>query len=801
MKRRASYNTDSDYSDSDKDDLSAASSAQHEQLTTELQGRIKYDDPSVFRRLRIDEEEAAVIDHCHERYQEEQERHLKMLLQVTGQAEEALRTSDAVQDSDEKGRKRKRKKAERDYEKKMYAPLENIFTFLQNFGRGNAGALREFTLAASTTVQLPPARAAEAYTPGLTAFRPDFNLLDIDEVGDGPFWDKCVGFAEIKVNAENNRRPRDESTTGTVKDAILQCANYARYHMAFRPFWNFSITLLITGTDFRIMIVDHDGVVLSPIHSIYDDGPPPHRVSKERNAKTFVRVVRALTQRLTDYQLGQDPSVTPVTRDELKNYLQMSSIPDDVRANVRSEGENYYPSYRLSRFGNERRTWCTVGPPIWTALSLIGRGTEVWRVLELLESDGGWTFEGNIHVLKSAWRNPLKLAETEVYKLIEDFKSEDPHFPPGIATHLYGNDVFYCEDALADKWVKITIAHIRGYAEDPENPSKVLHRILLPRVGEPLWKYTDELQLLNAFRSIIEAHKYLCNKGILHRDISPGNMLLWPNGDDSSGFLTDYDMAHVDRALRDHLVVQEAISTTNRNLDPSGRHAMKDDIIRSSGDRASSRPGGVAITGTLQFMALELLQGIKDKEVIQHTQVHDLESIAYVLGYTVLRRLINTPLCPETLNQGFCQYFGGMSVQDIINQRIDRQPLSWISPNKVTTSDSAVINERFAFISKHVSRPLGEVLFGLEEKFEAIRRASRREGFTSVFSGGNMKSGNEEPMSHDFFLGSLKQAIDDLNQQPSLVKRFNPEQETLRPLSMPQSGSDKPSKKKLRQDK
>ncbi|KAH9935475.1 uncharacterized protein B0H18DRAFT_951014 [Fomitopsis serialis] len=711
--------------------LAANSSAQHELLKPELLGHVKYDDPSVFRRLQIYDEADADIDHCHEEYQKQQGQHLHRLRQISGDISKAVNKEGDIQDDS-------KKKVEREHEKMMYNPL--------NFGNDNVGALREFKFAVNTAVLLPPSRCAEAYTPGVAEFRPDFNLLD--KTADGPFWDSCAGFAEIKVKEEENSLPRTESS---IKAAILQCADYARYHMAFRPFWIFSVTLLITGTVFRVMIVDRDGVVLSPLHSIYDDNKS-RDPGRQPDAKTFVRVVRALTRRLTDYQLGQDPSVTPVTRDELSGYLQEgSSIPASVESVIHLEGGDYYPSYRISRFGKDSGTWCTVGPPIWVSLSLLGRGTEVWRVVELCQSGGKWVLTGDIHILKSAWRNPLKLAETDVYNVIAGLKREaddadertksasgaadqdkKPTFPAGIATHRYGSDVFYYKDPQT--WSKITTANLRGDADDPNCPSKALHRIILPMVGQPLWKYTDELQLLNAFYAIVEAHQYLCEKGILHRDISAGNMLLWPGGA-AAGFLYDFDMADVVRSLIDHLTTQEAVGPVKRVVDSRfGKAVMTEGSVRSRVDYTTSRQQGVPVTGTLQFMALGLLRAVHAGTQVPHVSAHDLESIAYVLGYTVLRRLVTAKKAGKIL------YSSG---------RQSRRPVHFQVPFQVHEDD------------QH----------------------------------------DEEPITHAFFLNLLKQAINTLQQNPWMVKKFNPEVDTLRPLSTPQSGSDKPSKKRARVNK
>ena len=81
--------------------------------------------------------------------------------------------------------------------------------------------------------------------------------------------------------------------------------------------------------------------------------------------------------------------------------------------------------------------------------------------------------------------------------------------------------------------------------------------------------------------------------------------------------------------------------------------------------------------GTLQFMALALLSAVSRKKPLEHTPGHDLESIVYVLGYTVLRRVVSSTGCPKSLEELFKSCFGKGIVQDIASERNNYQPLSW----------------------------------------------------------------------------------------------------------------------------
>lgn len=113
--------------------------------------------------------------------------------------------------------------------------------------------------------------------------------------------------------------------------------------------------------------------------------------------------------------------------------------------------------------------------------------------------------------------------------------------------------------------------------------------------GDTINGFKTVEQLLKTLRDAIEAHWSLLDKGrILHRDISPNNILMTGDGSDGlKGMLIDLDLA--------------------KFLD--------------------GKPSGAQhITGTIQFMAIEVLRGV------DHTYRHDLESFFYVLLWLCAQR-------------------------------------------------------------------------------------------------------------------------------------------------------------------
>ncbi|KAL1954026.1 hypothetical protein VTO42DRAFT_1804 [Malbranchea cinnamomea] len=119
--------------------------------------------------------------------------------------------------------------------------------------------------------------------------------------------------------------------------------------------------------------------------------------------------------------------------------------------------------------------------------------------------------------------------------------------------------------------------------------------LVISPAGRPIYEYAEPLELLEALRDAITAHKSLYMDGkILHRDISENNIIITdPKKTGFAGMLIDMDFAK---------------------------------------ELGSGRSGAGCRTGTLEFMAIEVLLNI------DHTYRHDLESFFYVLLWQCGRR-------------------------------------------------------------------------------------------------------------------------------------------------------------------
>ncbi|RPD53719.1 hypothetical protein L227DRAFT_557267 [Lentinus tigrinus ALCF2SS1-6] len=456
--------------------------------------------------------------------------------------------------------------------------------------------------------------------------KPDFVIADVDDprlvktaraatvpstsvslrtppyLGKKVYWRNCFSFIELSP------AHADESQTeaGNANKTLVQGIDYSRYVFRSHPFNLFVYGVFVSGNNFCVGRFDRLGTLLSP----------DHRLTEGEGLSLFLKVVARLLWEMSRKDLGEDPTVS--------------------RISGRTDGKEY-PQYKVTMGGKEdTRAWITVGPPIWVSSSLLGRGTVVWRVLS----------EGTRlpSILKIAWRSSNRKPELQIYDEIERIlKEKNVAYPHNMARALTGGDVRLNKQTLMSVRAlrgndALTPPEIRGISD------RVLHRVSLQKVGKPLWEYTSLEQFLRAIIGAVEAHKTLADNGIIHRDISAGNILIevfpdFENGtmleldiDETCGFLTDFEFASV------------PLPETRKTY----------------------------VAGTAIFMAQSVLEAVLDKKPIVRTAVHDVESFCWVILYAIYKHAIddtNVVKNIPNLKQEFRGLFAAYSIQNLLNRR------------------------------------------------------------------------------------------------------------------------------------
>ncbi|KIO16439.1 hypothetical protein M407DRAFT_188937 [Tulasnella calospora MUT 4182] len=146
---------------------------------------------------------------------------------------------------------------------------------------------------------------------------------------------------------------------------------------------------------------------------------------------------------------------------------------------------------------------------------------------------------------------------------------------------------------------------------------RVLLRFVFKGKGRSLNQAENSAELLQAAVQWIDGLIDLDEKGIIHRDISYGNLLL--PSESGGAKIIDLGLSHLKNAAKS---IKEFASDDDENYDeaisgcPHAHHH---------------------ITGTLPFVAHDLLYALWRAQSCEHTLYHDVESIFWVLLYVCLK--------------------------------------------------------------------------------------------------------------------------------------------------------------------
>ncbi|KAJ8522304.1 hypothetical protein ONZ45_g1106 [Pleurotus djamor] len=611
----------------------------HSALEAELSERVMVDSEQIMCRLHIEDVSESFIADFLANFEQRQRDAISSLKALVADAEDSANP--------------RSKKSE---EKAICLYLENILDDITEFESGPAQRCFNNT----HNVKLK----GEAHLSGFPAVSPDFRCGKRVAPGDPYTWRGMDSFLEVKPTSAQGLVPKSADPK-EVAQTLAQTADYARLHLSSRPFQLFSIAVVVSCSKFVVAIFDRDGVTVSSDFDMWQD------------IEVFVRVIRQITHGLSPIELGQDPSVQELSAESpLFNNVRTKQVELGVPPATLS-----FPSYLLtcpSQLKPRPTTpfdpmaesctsnlWVTIGPPIWTSLSLCGRSTSVWRVT--LVEDGNIVNINEIRVLKNSWRRSNRDSESDIYQSIGTH-------PSGVAEFLQGGDVMFPGTTNV-----IRVDHLRNPNQAPgsyKQVTAILHRLVLNTTGRALWEGDSFLDIVKGVRAAVKGHQDLCNQDILHRDVSPGNVLLSaesPPKPGKEGFLTDLDFARIQTIVKHD--IQEHLLTDGS-------------VVRSKHTRWGDAKRGVEMTGTVQFMAISLVNGLVSNIVVEHVVHHDVESFIWVLAYAAARLMFNNShlsdvtQTKQAVSLFFASAWGPASLTAILNAKRSLQAL--LPPTQIT---------------------------------------------------------------------------------------------------------------------
>ncbi|KAA1475378.1 hypothetical protein DENSPDRAFT_842147 [Dentipellis sp. KUC8613] len=386
------------------------------------------------------------------------------------------------------------------------------------------------------------------------------------------WWQRVHCLVELKV----------QNDVKSTYEATRQLFSYMR--QVFREQINrrFVIGLALCGSHMTVWLCDKAGVIGTST---------PFNI--HQNPELFIRVIAGMS--LMRYEeLGWDTTMRIVPPNTDYRNALYSWDPIMLKNTVTSPYQMRWAIEMPSRDGSGRReTFLTL-----KALSLLrsevmyGRGSVVWAVCKADDPPGP---QRRIYVLKQCARPSTSAAEGYFYKLAKDdetggggaqvgtlYSYEDvsiPHYPAKALESLraaHTGERSSDQDANKKRPRDETTELLLQIACNDANtvkkimsslflPSKrIFTRTLIEPYGWPVKFFKDRLELLVCLRDAIKAHRFMYRRGVLHRDVSTGNILICPlagDAENTAGRLFDLDYGKQAKAVQNIKVTHTEASS------------------------------------------------------------------------------------------------------------------------------------------------------------------------------------------------------------------------------------------------
>ncbi|EIN05078.1 hypothetical protein PUNSTDRAFT_116020 [Punctularia strigosozonata HHB-11173 SS5] len=515
---------------------------------------------------------------------------------------------------------------------------------------------------------------------------------------------------------------KKDSDEATVADALAQLCRYIRLVLSEQINRRFVIGLLLCGTKLSVWLCDRSGLIGTQAVIDIHEQPlmfvriimsisqmPPERVGWDPDMKLLRRVKGsdAADRRAKGSGDGDDDATVVYDEGdwEVVDPTDPSVVPADFRGSIyktRWEITVQRPdqskqvfrtvdSLSLARSG----VMCSSGTTVWEVQDVETKEffvlKKLWRLAgSALEADLLPDLPDDAPVVKIVYSVDAYVggALDSTVKLIRQGVTPDKPADMGDGDTSKSKKRTYEDVHVNDKVVHIAMVddktlHILDDFHQPEE--RIRSYTLMATRGFAIKRFKNISQLLDGMRDAIRGHQLLWLKEVLHRDISPGNIIVPQSDGKYAGCMIDldhsrrmegcratYPFPQADDSQCETLVQMaklgdvEISRTTASNLLAcfphakaafqfvttvdetwSGERSVEDFIPTKSWPEMDDGVDSLVRTGTKAFMSAELFGGQqycpngsrrKPGEKLKQTVIHDIESFFWVLVYLCLTR-------------------------------------------------------------------------------------------------------------------------------------------------------------------
>ncbi|KAJ3491198.1 hypothetical protein NLI96_g874 [Meripilus lineatus] len=385
-------------------------------------------------------------------------------------------------------------------------------------------------------------------------------------------WDEIIVPIQVQAQGESfSSTVHDgESSFPEEESEAVLLSGYA--HKIFEhQHRNFVFSVLIYGTSVYLIRWDRAGAVATKPFSLLTDLHKLH---------TFLYRVGKMSRS----QQGYDDTIRLANKEEAEEFMGFSTN-DPIHHKYLTEARAPHGNVPAAVFRVDLKGYDTLedlrlifARPRALGRGVLGRATRGYIAYDMDNK--------RLVFLKDYWQ-PVSTSyhsELDTYTKLKQAGVEN------IATPLGGGRLEH--KTITQEY----LSEVQGASYD----GREHYRFAVLEIGIPLEEYEEPLEMVTAILDAVQAHKQAWDAGVLHRDISCGNILILRDGSDMRGILNDWDMC---------------------------KH-------KCTGD---GRDNPAFRSGTWLFMSALLLK-FPDKP---HQLSDDIESFVHVINWLILRFHVN----------------------------------------------------------------------------------------------------------------------------------------------------------------